>query len=283
MRCNRSHRKAYQGFKEIMSKTTGRRRITDVDLLTSPAGDCHKTDNRIAGILPTLIALLALIVPAAVVADTADAWQPTDTILATAENFIKDRYGRNDSRMQPIGGHLDARLRLPRCSEALEAFVGRGTKITSRTIVGVRCSGTKPWKIYVPVEVIVTESVLVSRRTLPKGHLLTAEDVVLEQRDISLFRSGYLSSIEELADQRLKRQIDGGRVMTPAMLVADILIRRGQMVTIVVKNDQMHIRMAGRALSDGALNQRIRVENSNSRRVVEGIVRSPEYVEILVR
>ena len=33
---------------------------------------------------------------------------------------------------------------------------------------------------------------------------------------------------------------------------------------------------------DGALNQRIRVENLNSGRVVEGIVRSPEIVEILV-
>ncbi|MDH3440597.1 MAG: flagellar basal body P-ring formation chaperone FlgA [Gammaproteobacteria bacterium] len=266
-----------------MEKTKRRRRNPNVDFLTSLTGVCHKTDSRIAAILPTMFAVLAPIVPAAVFADSADAWQPADTILATAENFVKDRYGRNDRRMRPIAGHLDARLRLPRCSETLEAFVGRGTKISSRTIVGVRCSGTKPWKVYVPVEVIVTESVLVSRRTLPKGHLLTADDVILEQRDISMFRSGYLSSTEELAEQRLKRQIDGGRVITPAMLVADILIRRGQMVTIVVKNDQMHIRMAGRALSDGALNQRIRVENSNSRRVVEGVVRSPEYVEILVR
>jgi flagella basal body P-ring formation protein FlgA len=67
------------------------------------------------------------------------------------------------------------------------------------------------------------------------------------------------------------------------MLVADIMVRRGQMVTLIVKSGQMYIRMAGRALSDGALNQRIRVENSNSQRVVEGVVRSTEYVEILVR
>ena len=266
-----------------MCRETRCRRTTIVDFLTLPKGVCHKTDGRLAARLSVMIAVLTLASPTGAFADDADAWQPTDTILAAAEDFVKDRYGRNDSRMQPVGGHLDARLRLPRCSEALEAFVRRGTRITSRTIVGVRCSGSKPWKVYVPVEVIVTESVLVSRRTLPKGHLLTAADVVHEQRDISMFRGGYLSSIEELADQRLKRQIESGRVITPSMLVADVLVRRGQMVTIVVKNDQMHIRMAGRALSDGALNQRIRVENSNSRRVVEGIVRSPEHVEILVR
>ena len=33
---------------------------------------------------------------------------------------------------------------------------------------------------------------------------------------------------------------------------------------------------------DGALNQRIRVQNLNSGRVVEGIVRSREHVEVLL-
>jgi flagella basal body P-ring formation protein FlgA len=51
-------------------------------------------------------------------------------------------------------------------------------------------------------------------------------------------------------------------------------------VTLVVDNGGMEIRMAGKALSDGALDQRIRVENVSSRRVVEGIVRSAEIVEI---
>jgi flagella basal body P-ring formation protein FlgA len=34
---------------------------------------------------------------------------------------------------------------------------------------------------------------------------------------------------------------------------------------------------------DGAVDQRIRVENTVSHRIVEGLVRSPEYVEVLVR
>ena len=44
----------------------------------------------------------------------------------------------------------------------------------------------------------------------------------------------------------------------------------------------MNISMSGKALMDGALNQRIRVENITSGRVVEGVVRSREQVEILV-
>lgn len=40
--------------------------------------------------------------------------------------------------------------------------------------------------------------------------------------------------------------------------------------------------MAGTALMDGAVGQRIRVKNTSSGRIVEGIVRSREHVEILL-
>jgi flagella basal body P-ring formation protein FlgA len=73
-----------------------------------------------------------------------------------------------------------------------------------------------------------------------------------------------------------------GRVVTPAMLEAEIVIERGQTVTLVVEGDGLNISMAGRALMDGAVDQRIRVENAGSGRVVEGLVRSPQVVEVLV-
>jgi flagella basal body P-ring formation protein FlgA len=66
------------------------------------------------------------------------------------------------------------------------------------------------------------------------------------------------------------------------MLKAHIMIHRGQTVTIVVRNDGLNIHMMGKALMDGSENQRIRVENTNSKRVIEGIVRSSEQVEVLV-
>jgi flagella basal body P-ring formation protein FlgA len=45
----------------------------------------------------------------------------------------------------------------------------------------------------------------------------------------------------------------------------------------------MHIRMAGEALGAAALGQRVRVKNLSSDRVVEGVVRSDQVVEVLLR
>jgi flagella basal body P-ring formation protein FlgA len=52
-------------------------------------------------------------------------------------------------------------------------------------------------------------------------------------------------------------------------------------VTLLAQVDGMSVRMAGRALSDALVNQRIKVENLSSGKVVEGIARSSEIVEIV--
>lgn len=210
------------------------------------------------------------------------AWQPIDDISATAESYLRARSGDSAGTTTVRAGALDPRHRLPLCDAPLEGFMRRGAKIDARTIVGVRCTGSKPWKVYVPVDVIVTASVLAAGRPLPRGHLVASGDVSLVERDVSTMHRGYYTDIAGLTGLRLKQPLMAGQVITPAMLAADRIIRRGQTVTIVAAGGGINISMSGKALSDGALNQRIRVENSNSGRVVEGIVRSSEHVEILV-
>lgn len=228
------------------------------------------------GVLLAGASILAIVATA-----QAESWHSNDDIARVAEEFVSDRAGRSDPRVSPQAGHLDSRLKLPLCDVGLEAFLRNGTKFSSRTAVGVRCNGNRPWKVYVPVDVVVTDAVLISRKMLPAGHILTVDDVVAENRDISRLVGGYIADPLELIGQRLKHQIMGGKIVTPSMLVADMVIKRGQSVTLLLRNDGLNISMSGKALADGAINQRIKVENSVSRRVVEGLVRSPEHVEIL--
>lgn len=209
-------------------------------------------------------------------------WQPVEMIAAAAEAFLASRTGAFAGDTQVKASPLDARHRLAYCNKPLEAFLRSGTDVSARTIVGVRCNGRKPWKMYVPVNVVVTAKVLVARQTLMKGQVLTAADLALEQRDVSRMRGGYLSDPGQVIGQRLKTQLIAGKTLKPTMFEADIAIRRGQSVTLTVSSGGFNITMLGTALMDGAINQRIRVQNNNSGRTVEGIVRSREQVEILV-
>ena len=69
-------------------------------------------------------------------------------------------------------------------------------------------------------------------------------------------------------------------MITPNMLESAVAIRRGQKVTLVNHNGPVSVSMAGEALNEATLGQRIRIKNVNSGRILEGIVRSDEMVEI---
>lgn len=233
----------------------------------------RKLDAPIRCLLAILVALQT--------ANAAD-WHATEDIARVAESFLEQKLGQRDGNTSVKAGMLDRRLKLSVCDQPLEGFLRTGTRIGAKTIVGVRCDGSRPWKVYVPVEVVVRKQVWVARQPLPRGHLIARDDLVADVRDVSRMTSGYLSDPATVVGRRLRSSVLAGRALTPNLLEANHIISRGQTVTLMVASGDLQIRMTGKALMDGALNDRIRVENLNSGRVVEGIVRSVELVEIIV-
>ena len=240
----------------------------------------HKFDARVRLAAATLGgSLLLSVAPAG--AETADI-TPTADIEAVAADFVRKQVGNYAGNTRAVATKLDSRLRLARCDRPLEAFLRPGETIDNRTNVGVRCPGASPWKVYIPVDLVVTKRVLMPRQSISRGHILTESDLVAVERDVTRLRRGYFTDKQRLVGQKARQSLVAGQIITPSMIEADMLIRRGQTVTLSVLSDSLNIRMAGKALSDGALHQRIRVENTNSGRIVEGIVRSREHVEVLV-
>ena len=233
---------------------------------------------------PDGAALVAALVAAAAPVDAATpasgSWQPIESIRSAAEHYVASTFGRDDARITPSAGHLDSRLQLPACSSDLDPYLQSGNGGAGRVVIGVRCNGDKPWNVYLPVHVAVMEEVLVTADALPRDHVLTERDLTVMRRDVSRLAGGYLTNIEATVGQRLKRPLARGIVLTPAQLEPQILVRKGQTVTLVVAGDTLNIRMSGKALMDGAENERIRVENSVSGRIVEGLVRSSQQVEV---
>lgn len=228
----------------------------------------------------TLVAWLALSVDVA--AQQQATWHPIADIAQVAESFVANRLKQSASRGTTTvnADMLDERLRLAACEQSVEAFLRPGVKISAKTVVGVRCHGPKPWKVYVPVQVAVHDTVWVARHSLARGHLLTKADLAPDERDISRMNGGFVLNPEMLIGRRLRQAMLAGRAFTAGLVEADNVVHRGQTVTLAITTAGITIRMAGKAMMDGALNQRIRVENLNSGRIIEGIVRSRELVEI---
>jgi flagella basal body P-ring formation protein FlgA len=89
-----------------------------------------------------------------------------------------------------------------------------------------------------------------------------------------------VKSLSELAGRRLKRDLPAGTVLTPAILQPEIVIKRGQQVTVVASVSGIEVRTQGVAMGDASANSRIRVKNLNSAKVVEGLVDTQNMVRV---
>jgi flagella basal body P-ring formation protein FlgA len=184
-------------------------------------------------------------------------------------------------RQRFVVGPLDARLRLERCSQPVNAVVGPGQHMRDRVMVELRCPATPAWHVYVPVRIVGTSTVTLAAHAIVVGSVLTEKDVRTEQRDVSELPPGYMDDPTVAIGLTVSRPISSGAVITNQYLVAAKAVQRGQEVTLVADIGSMSVRMAGRALSDGLMNQRVKVENLSSGKIVEGIARSAQVVEII--
>ena len=68
--------------------------------------------------------------------------------------------------------------------------------------------------------------------------------------------------------------------MAVDLLAPDLLIKRGQRVTLVAAAGSLEVRAQGEAVADAQADGRVRVLNLTSRRIVEGQVEGRDSVRI---
>lgn len=203
------------------------------------------------------------------------------SIRATARTFMLSQIrGSTHRKVAVQAGALDSRLRLPACPVSLQAFLPPGGRTIGNATVGVRCTAGKPWSLYVPVRVSVHDRVAVASRALARGQVISAADLTWREHDIARLPFGYIADPKGAIGKVLKRAVGAGKVLTPALLSAPLMVRRGQTVTLVAGGDALAVRMAGRALMDGSRGDLVRVRNTHSDHVVQGIVVAPGQVRV---
>jgi flagella basal body P-ring formation protein FlgA len=224
-----------------------------------------------------LAVLLAATTPAA-----AGAWQDADAIRAAAEAAARERAAQWPGRVAVAAESLDPRLRMPACEVPLAASLPASAAAAGRVSAEVRCTGARPWRLYVPVTISLTRTLVVAARPLERGRLLTPDDVILAERDVGAVTGGYLTELEDAVGRVMRRDAAAGAVLAPRLLDSPVIVRRGQPVTLEARSGKIRVQMAGVAQEDGARGETITVRNSSSHKDLEGIVRSEKVVEVVL-
>ncbi len=210
-----------------------------------------------------------------------DAVTPTAAIADTAREFVLSRLPRHDDELSVHIDPPDPRLRLGVCEQALEAFAPPGYRpVLGRQVIGVRCAGARPWKLYVTATSDRVVPVVVARRRLNRGDVISAADVELTRLAVGRFRRGYLTRLEAAVGRVVRQGLDPGELVAPSRIDRQRVVSRGQRVTLETGATGIRIRMGGVAQSAGGVGDRIEVRNVSSGRVVEGVVLSAERVSV---
>ncbi|MEO8315354.1 MAG: flagellar basal body P-ring formation chaperone FlgA [Pseudomonadota bacterium] len=228
------------------------------------------------------VCFLALIAVSTGIAAEPGSLQSVDQLQRFAETFLAQRLlppGESNVRALATAGNVDPRLRLQDCAGALQGVLPASATVSARMTVGVRCA-TPAWTVYVPMTIETELQVLVMRAAASRDSSPTADDVELQQRRVPGIATTYLTRIEQLRGRHLKMAVSPGTPLTTDLLAADILIRRGQRVTLIGSSGGIEIRVQGEAMADATATGRIRVMNLSSRKVVEGQAESSDRVRV---
>jgi flagellar basal body P-ring formation protein FlgA len=236
--------------------------------------------KKVSGIWrDVLFVTLVMSAPAFVCAQ--QAVQSLEEIRAAAQSFVRDRLPKAEpGKTQVSVGALDPRLRLAPCAKELVATLPAGAVFRERMTVGVSCPEGNVWTIYVPVTIETRASVLVLRKPAARGARITAADVEVQERVVGGSGDSYLTEVAQLERHTLKRPLGVGAPLTVDALIEDVLVKRGQAVTLLASASGVEVRAPGRAMSDGHASSRVKVQNLNTLRIVEGTVESADVIRV---
>jgi len=220
--------------------------------------------------------ILTLLLP---LAATAQNLQSPASVSTAAEEFVLQRLGSpgDDILMHATAEPLDPRLRLAACARPLQGELPAATRIAERVTVGVRCAEPQ-WRVYVRVAVETEMPVLVLRQAAARDSKIGPEDVEVRTMRVPGLADTYIRDPAELADRHLKVAAAPGTALDVKLLAADILVKRGQRVTLVARVGGVEVRAQGEAVANATAGGRVRVLNLDSRRLVEGQVETRDRI-----
>jgi flagella basal body P-ring formation protein FlgA len=208
------------------------------------------------------------------------AQQSLTSIKLQAESFVAEYPYQSPYPAQINLSKLDKRLKLRACDTPLKISFTRPDKTMGNTSLSVSCATPVNWQLYLPVRVDVFDDVLVNKTPLARGQTIDAHAVVYRKENIARLTQGFFRRGEALQKLEAKRNIPARTVLTPAHLAPRHLVKSGQRVTIVLDYAGLQVKSSGVALQSASLGQTVKVKNTHSNKIVEGVVSAEGQINV---
>jgi len=141
--------------------------------------------------------------------------------------------------------------------------------------------GSKRW--YIPVRVHWWATAIVMNKDIPARSLLTHDMLKRTRTDIAGHSGYWVRQKNDATGMRLTRRMHQGDLLLSNHMKRPPLIKRGDIVTIILDVGGLHLRTQGKAMRSASRGQRVQVKNLRSQEVVQAVVEGAGAVRVLYR
>jgi len=122
--------------------------------------------------------------------------------------------------------------------------------------------------VNVKFDLLLFRDVVIAARDIAAHEILTAADLHLERLEVGHQPGGYLTDVSRVIGLVTRRALPPGTMISAALLEKPLLVRQGVAVTILARSGSLEVSAPGQALQDGKAGQLIRVQNSQSGKII---------------
>jgi flagellar basal body P-ring formation protein FlgA len=125
-----------------------------------------------------------------------------------------------------------------------------------------------------------TREIAVPVSDIERGDAIQAKDLVMVKRPASQVGSDIQAQMSDLVGMVPRRALRAGEFIRNADIAKPIWVEKNQVVSVVYEQNGISLSMRGRAQQSGAEGDMIKVQNPQSKRLVEGVVSGPGKVSV---
>ncbi|MHB0888792.1 MAG: flagellar basal body P-ring formation chaperone FlgA [Acidithiobacillus sp.] len=198
-------------------------------------------------------------------------WENPGQIRGAVAAFVKAHLPGNAAQAHIVVQGLAEGLHFPACKQMHMGFFGYSNPYGNQT-VAVTCTAPSAWTVYIPVQLVMNQAVVVAARPLAAGTVLAADDLSIIQRNASNLAASAVVNPQMAVGQVLRFGVGAGQPILASMLDAPEIVHAGQEITLVAEGDGVRISTIAKAMENGRPGQTILVRNNSSGKVIRGTV-----------
>ncbi len=135
-------------------------------------------------------------------------------------------------------------------------------------------------KIFLRTKVSIFDGIVVAKKRLQRGDLITSAEAAVEERDIAVLNSEIIKDINLVTGKEAKTFVPSGNPIYGWMIKERPLVKKNDNIKIAAGSENVLVEAAGTSLEDGGLGSEIKVKNSSSGKELIGLVTGTGEVTI---